>query len=185
MLTYFTNIWDAFWTPLVGLRLTWRHLFMPSVTVQYPDERWELPPNSRMQLFVNMDDCIGCAQCERACPVNCITIETIKAVPEDVKETSTGHKIRLHTTLFDIDMAKCCYCDLCVAPCPTECIYMTSSFEDAAPDRFDLLYHFSQIAPDQAMALEAKTREFDAQEAAKKAAKQSEKAAATVGANDA
>ena len=109
MATYLLNIWQAFWTPLVGMRLTWRHLFMPSVTVQYPEERWELPPNSRMQLFVNMDDCIGCAQCERACPVKCITIETVKAIPDEVEETSTGHKKRLHTTRFDIDMAKCCY----------------------------------------------------------------------------
>ena len=178
MVTYLLNIWDAFWTPLVGMRLTWRHLFTPSVTVQYPEERWQLPPNSRMQLFVNMDDCIGCAQCERACPVNCITIETVKAIPEDVKETSTGHKMRLHTTLFDIDMAKCCYCNLCTVPCPTECIYMTPSFEDAAPDRFDLLYHFTQITPEQAVVYEEKSRQFDAQEAAKKAAQQKEKAAA-------
>jgi formate hydrogenlyase subunit 6/NADH:ubiquinone oxidoreductase subunit I len=182
MLTYLSNIWSAIWTPLVGLRLTWRHLFMPSVTLQYPDERWELPSNSRMQLFVNMDDCIGCAQCERACPVNCITIETVKAIPEDEKVTSTGHKIRLHTTKFDIDMAKCCYCNLCTIPCPTECIYMTPSFEDAAPDRFDLLYHFSQISPEEAVVLEEKAREFDAAEAAKKAARRKDKAAATVGA---
>ena len=79
MRQYFVNIWQGFTTPLTGMRLTWRRLFKPSVTLQYPEERWELPSNSRMQLFVNMDDCIGCAQCERACPVRCITIETIKA----------------------------------------------------------------------------------------------------------
>jgi NADH-quinone oxidoreductase subunit I len=182
MVQYFANIWHAFWTPLVGMRLTWRHLFMPSVTVQYPEERWELPPNSRMQLFVNMDDCIGCAQCERACPVNCITIDTVKALPEDVKETSTGHKIRLHTTKFDIDMAKCCYCNLCTIPCPTECIYMTPSFEDAAPDRFDLLYHFAQISPEHAAELTEKARLADEAEAAQKAARQKKDTAAAVAA---
>jgi formate hydrogenlyase subunit 6/NADH:ubiquinone oxidoreductase subunit I len=182
MVRYFANIWHAFWTPLVGMRLTWRHLFMPAVTVQYPDERWELPSNSRMQLFVNMDDCIGCAQCERACPVNCITIDTVKALPEDVKETSTGHKIRLHTTKFDIDMAKCCYCNLCTIPCPTECIYMTPSFEDAAPDRFDLLYHFAQISPEHAAELTEKARLADEAEAAQKAARQKKDTAAAVAA---
>ena len=182
MASYLANIWSAFWTPLVGMRLTWRHLFMPSVTVQYPEERWELPSNSRMQLFVNMDDCIGCAQCERACPVRCITIETVKALPEDVKETSTGHKIRLHTTKFDIDMAKCCYCNLCTIPCPTECIYMTPSFEDAAPDRFDLLYHFTQISPEHAAELVAKARQADEEEAAQKAAKSPKGKAAAVAA---
>ena len=182
MVRYFANIWHAFWTPLIGMRLTWRHLFMPSVTVQYPEERWDLPSNSRMQLFVNMDDCIGCAQCERACPVNCITIDTVKALPEDVKETSTGHKIRLHTTKFDIDMAKCCYCNLCTIPCPTECIYMTPSFEDAAPDRFDLLYHFAQISPEHAAELTEKARLADEGDAAQKAARQKKGTAAAVAA---
>jgi NADH-quinone oxidoreductase subunit I len=94
-----------------------------------------------------------------------------------VEETTTGHKKRLHVPVFDIDMAKCCYCNLCTYPCPTECIYMTPSFEDAAPDRFDLLYHFSQITPEQAEELEEKSRLFDEQEAAKKAAQDAEKAA--------
>jgi NADH-quinone oxidoreductase subunit I len=181
MLKYLANIWEAIWTPLLGMRLTWRHLFMPSVTLQYPDERWELPPNSRMQLFVNMDDCIGCLQCERACPVQCISIDTVKALPEEVKETSTGHKIRLHVTKFDIDMAKCCYCNLCTIPCPTECIYMTPSFEDAAPDRFDLIYHFAQIPPHEAAELAERSRRFDEAEEAKKAAKQQGTAAAVAG----
>jgi formate hydrogenlyase subunit 6/NADH:ubiquinone oxidoreductase subunit I len=175
--TYLANIWYAIWTPLVGMRLTWRHLFMPSVTLQYPDERWELPSNSRMQLFVNMDDCIGCIQCERACPVECISIDTLKVLPEEVKETSTGHKIRFHVTKFDIDMAKCCYCNLCTIPCPTECIYMTPSFEDATPDRFDLIYHFSKIPPQEVTELAERARRFDEAEEAKKAAKQQGKAA--------
>jgi NADH-quinone oxidoreductase subunit I len=170
MRQYLLNIWQSILTPLVGMGLTWRSLFRPSVTLQYPDERWELPPNSRMQLFVNMDDCIGCLQCERACPVTCISIDTVKAVPEDVEETSTGHKKRLHVTKFDIDMVKCCYCDLCTFPCPTECIYMTPSFEDSVPDRFDLIYHFAKLTPQQAAALEEKARKFDEAEAAKKAA---------------
>jgi hypothetical protein len=55
---------------------------------------------------------------------------------------------------------------------------MTPSFEDAAPDRFDLLYRFTQITPEQAIAYEEKSRQFDEEEAAKKAAQQKEKAAA-------
>lgn len=170
MLQYFRNIWEGFSTPLVGLGMTWRKLFVPSVTMQYPEERWELPANSRMQLFVNMDDCIGCLQCERACPVQCISIDTVKAIPDEVEETTTGHKKRLHVTKFDIDMVKCCYCDLCTFPCPTECIYMTPSFEDSSPDRYGLVYHFVNMTPQRAAELEEKARQFDAAEAAKKAA---------------
>jgi NADH-quinone oxidoreductase subunit I len=180
MWQYLLNIWESIKTPLIGMRLTWKKLFVPAVTLQYPEERWELPPNSRMQLFVNMDDCIGCIQCERACPVQCITIETIKAVPEDVEEASTGHKKRLHVAKFDIDMAKCCYCDLCTFPCPTECIYMTPSFEDSAPDRYGLVYRFAQMTPEKAAELEEKARKFDEAEEARKAAGRPARATASV-----
>jgi NADH-quinone oxidoreductase subunit I len=101
-------------------------------------------------------------------------------VPEDVEETSTGHKKRLHVKKFDIDMAKCCYCDLCTFPCPTECIYMTPSFEDSTPDRFDLVYHFAKMPPEQAAALEEKARQFDAAEEARKAAGRPAKAPVSV-----
>lgn len=178
MWQYLVNIWESVWTPLVGMRLTWNRLFVPAVTLQYPEERWTLPPNSRMQLFVNMDDCIGCTQCERACPVQCITIETVKAIPEEVEDTSTGHKKRLHVTKFDIDMAKCCYCDLCTFPCPTECIYMTPSFEDSVPNRYGLIYHFSQLSAEQVALVEDKARAFDAAEEAKKAAGRAPRATA-------
>ena len=94
--------------------------------------------------------------------------DTIKAVPEDVEEASTGHKKRLHVAKFDIDMVKCCYCNLCTYPCPTECIYMTPSFEDSAGDRYGLIYHFAKMTPEQAAALEEKARKFDEAEAAGK-----------------
>ena len=51
MWQYLVNIWESVKTPLIGMRLTWKRLFVPAVTLQYPEERWELPPNSRMQLL--------------------------------------------------------------------------------------------------------------------------------------
>ncbi len=46
-----------------------------------------------------MDDCIGCDQCARACPVNCIEIETVKSIPgEDLGKTSNGKKKALWVT---------------------------------------------------------------------------------------
>jgi hypothetical protein len=59
---------------------------------------------------------------------------------------------------------------------------MTPSFEDAAPDRFDLLYHFSQISPEHAAEFIAKARQADEEEAAQKAAKSPRGKAATVAA---
>ena len=145
MLTYFKDVWEGFWTVLVGMKITWRHLFTQKVTLQYPEERWQLPPKSRMRLFMKYEDCIGCGQCARACPVQCIYI---KADKRDPKATpifaANGQPIKLDVTVFDIDMSLCCYCNLCTYPCPTDCIYMTPEFEFATTDLTNHLYHFAK-----------------------------------------
>jgi NADH-quinone oxidoreductase subunit I len=151
MKAYFSNIFTALSTVWTGMRITFKHLFVPSVTIQYPDVRLQLPERERNRLYVNMDDCIGCDQCARACPVNCITIQTVKSVPgDDLGKTSNGKKKALWVTKFEIDFAKCCYCQLCVFPCPTECIYMTDVYEFSEFERDKLIYEFSTLTKDEA-----------------------------------
>ena len=145
MLTYFKDVWEGFWTVLVGMKITWRHLFTQKVTLQYPEERWQLPPKSRMRLFMKYEDCIGCGQCARACPVSCIYL---KADKRDAKApaifAANGQPIKLDVHVFDIDMSLCCYCNLCTYPCPTDCIYMTPEYEFATTDLTNHLYHFAK-----------------------------------------
>ena len=80
-MTWFGDVWEGFFTVLVGMNITWRHLFTRKVTLHYPEEKWVLPPRSRMRLFMKYEDCIGCGQCARACPVQCIYIKTDKRAP--------------------------------------------------------------------------------------------------------
>jgi NADH-quinone oxidoreductase subunit I len=145
MRQWFRDLWDGFYTVLVGMNITWRHLFNTNVTLQYPEEKWQLPPKSRMRLFMKYEDCIGCGQCARACPVQCIYI---KADKRDPKATpifaANGQGIKLDVTVFDIDMSLCCYCNLCTYPCPTDCIYMTPEYEFATTDLTQHLYHFAK-----------------------------------------
>ena len=146
MKDYFLKFWEGVTTILIGMKVTFRHLFVPAVTIQYPSVKPELPERERNRLYVNMDDCIGCDQCARACPVNCITIETVKSLPtEDLGKTSNGKKKVLWVTQFDIDFAKCCYCELCVFPCPTECIYMTDVYEFSEFERESLIFDFATL----------------------------------------
>lgn len=169
--SYFHNIWLALSSIAIGMRVTFRHLFTPAVTVQYPDVRLKLPERARNRLYVNIDDCIGCDQCAMACPVDCITIETIKATPDqDLGMTSTGQKKRLHVPRFDIDIAKCCYCGLCVYPCPTECIVMTDVYEFSEFDRHNLIYNFSRMTQQEIQEAKEKLQKAEAEAAAKKAA---------------
>lgn len=169
---YFRNIWEGIVTVLIGMKVTWRHLFTPAVTIQYPDVKLKLPDRARNRLYVNMDDCIGCDQCAMACPVDCITIKTLKSTPDvDLGLTSVGTKKRLYVTQFDIDIAKCCYCALCVYPCPTECIKMTDVFEFSEYDRGNLIYNFVTMTPAEVDQAKAKLAAYDKEEAEKKAAK--------------
>lgn len=126
-----------------------------------------------------MDDCIGCDQCSRACPVSCISIETVKALPtDDIGKTSQGKKKALWVTHFDIDIAKCCFCQLCVFPCPTECIYMTDAYEFSEYDRKNLIYSFVTLTPAEIEEKKANYAKFEAEKAAEKAAAAAAKAAA-------
>lgn len=171
MRDYFNNIWTGIVTILIGMKVTFKHLFVPAVTIQYPDERLKLPERERNRLYVNMDDCIGCEQCARACPVNCIEIETVKAVAgEDLGKTSNGKKKALWVTKFDIDIAKCCYCQLCVFPCPTECIYMTDVYEFSEYEREKLIYDFVTLTPEERVEKKDNFAKAEAEKAALKAA---------------
>lgn len=153
------------------MKVTLGHLFVPAVTIQYPDVKPKLPERARNRLYVNMDDCIGCLQCKMACPVDCIEIETVKSLPtDDLGTTSTGQKKKLWVTKFDIDIAKCCYCGLCVFPCPTECIKMTEVYEFSEFDRKSLMYNFVTLTQSEIGNIKLKAAEFEKEQATKKAA---------------
>jgi NADH-quinone oxidoreductase subunit I len=179
MSQYFKNIWSAFSTVSIGMKVTFKHLFVPAVTIQYPDVRLELPERERNRLYMNMDDCIGCDQCARACPVNCIEIETVKSLPdEDLGKTSNGKRKALWVTKFNIDIAKCCYCQLCVFPCPTECIYMTDVYEFSEFKRENLVYDYSTLSSEERIQKKLNYDKFEAEKAAQKAAAAAAAAAA-------
>lgn len=149
MTTVIREGWTTLKSIFTGMGVTIRHFFKPAVTELYPEEKVELPKGARAKLYVNIDDCIGCNLCARACPVNCIDIETVMATSDvDLGKTSTGNPKRFWLTQFDIDMAKCMYCDLCTFPCPTDCIYMVPEYEYSEFDRTNLVYHFSDLTPE-------------------------------------
>jgi NADH-quinone oxidoreductase subunit I len=171
MRDYFIKFWEGFFTILIGMKVTFRHLFVPAVTIQYPSVKPQLPERERNRLYVNMDDCIGCDQCSRACPVSCIDIETVKSTPgEDLGKTSNGKKKALWVTKFDIDFAKCCYCELCVPPCPTDCIYMTDVYEFSEFERGNLLFDFVTLTQNERQEKIKNYEEFQIKKEAEKTA---------------
>ena len=136
-------------------------------TVQFPKEKMPMPEVARYQLDVEIDDCIVCDLCAKACPVDCITIESVKS-PEVIGKTSDGSVKRLYAAQFDIDMAKCMYCGLCTVVCPTECITMTDQYVRSMTNLAELTYAFADMTPEE---VEQKKREWTTFQAEKEAAK--------------
>jgi NADH-quinone oxidoreductase subunit I len=87
-------------------------------------------------------------QCERACPVDCIKIDSIKPPKDndfDCGITSNDTQKKMIITRFTIDMSECMYCNLCVYPCPEECIYMVGG---PNAQKHEIDYEFSQYGRD-------------------------------------
>jgi NADH-quinone oxidoreductase subunit I len=112
-------------TVVTGMRITLRHMFEAPVTMHYPDEKWVMLVSFRGFLKVDMDACIVCELCQKACPVDCITIEWGREAGKSGKVASR----------FEIDYQKCMYCGLCSEPCPTIAIWHSGEYENATYNR--------------------------------------------------
>tara|TARA_Y100000590_G_scaffold427896_1_gene538600 strand:+ start:613 stop:2034 length:1422 start_codon:yes stop_codon:yes gene_type:complete len=175
MKQYFIDIYDTVKSMMSGMSLTMQHLRNKKdlvATLQYPSEKWPQPERNigfdhkdynviRSRLHVDIDDCIGCLQCERACPVDCIKIDTIKPPKDsdfDCGKTSHDTQKKMIVPRFSIDMSECMYCNLCVYPCPEECIYMVGGPNEPKHDidyeyskyvKHDLVFEFSNVTDEQ------------------------------------
>ena len=201
MSEYFRNIKTGAVTIATGLGITLKHFFNALnrkgdagvddvdyfrqvdglVTLQYPREVIPTPKNGRYRLYNAIEDCIGCGQCERACPISCIAIETIKVAPDDLAlcgKTSDGQQKKFWVPVFDIDVAKCMTCGMCTTVCPTECLVHTPVSDFSEFDRSNMLYHFGNLTRLEAESKRKKLAEIQAKAQAEKERKAAEAAQA-------
>ena len=96
-------------------------------TVQYPEEKLAPQENARTVPFLVCDGedplaglrCTACTICSQECPAHCIEI-----VKDTVKKPDYLGKMQLQPKVFNIDMAVCMACGICVEVCPFDSIKM-------------------------------------------------------------
>ena len=124
----------------IGLATTFKHLYRPRVTMQYPEEKWVPYPRFRglhqlRRYHDGLEMCIGCSLCEAACPSDAIFVEPAENPPDDPR--SPGER---YAKTYTINMLRCIFCGFCVEACPTTAIVMTGEYELANYDRKDFIY---------------------------------------------
>ena len=110
----------TFWELLKGMAITSRFLAKPKVTELYPDVRPVLPYRTKGRLHVEIETCISCRMCEKACPEGCIKV---------FQPSKEVFKTDKRPVEFYLSQEHCLHCGLCVDACPTGSIHHSQEFE--------------------------------------------------------
>jgi NADH-quinone oxidoreductase subunit I len=139
---------------LGGLRTTLRHFLRKPITLEYPEQRPEIPRNYRGVPTLVMDPngrekCVSCQLCEFVCPPKAIRIK-----PGSISADSANAHVEKAPEEFDIDMLRCIYCGLCQEVCPEEAIFLQNQFSMTGYSREEMvndkarLYELGGTLPD-------------------------------------
>ncbi len=106
-----------------AMKVTLRTMLSRAVTVQYPEERIELPERTRGVIALLEENCTVCMLCAKECPCWCIYIEGHKV-------TTPGKRKPVNELdRFAIDYGLCMYCGICVEVCPFDALHWSPFFE--------------------------------------------------------
>jgi NADH-quinone oxidoreductase subunit I len=139
--------WEALYLPAIasGLGRTFRQMFKPEITLQYPEQRPEIQDDYRGAPGLVRDDegrekCVSCQLCEFICPPRAIVIQ-----PGEIRQAAASPEkgpdnVEKAPKEFFIDMLRCIYCGYCEEVCPEEAIFMTNVYELNGASRAELVH---------------------------------------------
>jgi len=136
---YTTDMFTGIKSLLNGLSVTWKELWTPKVTRQYPENRKELVISERFRAELvmphdenNQHACTACGICEMNCPNGTIKIAS------KIIETEDGKKKKI-LERYTFDLGMCTFCNLCVITCPSDAIVFSNNFENSTFTRAKLI----------------------------------------------
>jgi NADH-quinone oxidoreductase subunit I len=146
---FFRKVWEIL-DPrdlIAGAGVTIRYFFSTPVTIQYPfnGARRKVAPRFKGVLALvpdkyGDDKCIGCMQCVKICPVDCLTVVTRKMTKEEGEAHKSEVKKRFYIETFEVDLQRCMLCSLCVEVCPTQALEMSHDVHMVMTDRESQIY---------------------------------------------
>jgi NADH-quinone oxidoreductase subunit I len=124
-----------------GFAVTFKRLFAPKITIQYPEERREQAPRFRGLPSLRVDPesgealCVACGLCARICPTSCLDMHV---VPSAEGDRELGE--------FILKAGRCMFCGLCSQVCPVDAITMSGEYELSVMERDGLVYTKTELA---------------------------------------
>ncbi|NUQ62443.1 MAG: NADH-quinone oxidoreductase subunit I [Pirellulales bacterium] len=121
-----------------GMTTTIKHLLSPKMTVEFPEERHQIPDPIlyRGVHRLNRDEqgrvkCVACFLCATACPAHCIDIVAAESPWPDREK---------YPASFTIDELRCIFCGMCEEACPVDAIELTSLFDLSGKSREEMVF---------------------------------------------
>jgi NADH-quinone oxidoreductase chain I len=124
-----------------GFAVTFKRLFAPKITIQYPEEKRDMAPRFRGLPSLRVDPesgealCVACGLCARICPTSCLEMHV---VPSAEGDRELGE--------FILKAGRCMFCGLCSQVCPVDAITMSGEYELSVMERDGLVYTKTELA---------------------------------------
>ncbi len=126
-----------------GFANTLRHMFKPSNTVNYPDQKVPVFPRYRGKQVLMRDEnglekCVACGLCAVACPADAIYLEA----GENNGTVQAGPR---YAEIYQIHKTRCIFCGFCEEACPVSAIFMGKDYELAVYSNTDFIWDKQEL----------------------------------------